>query len=110
MLVADAAAQLLGATRVLGLLDLDQAPGERLEIAIARAVEGALAGNLTGATQVVPLGLVGFQLREGTSSTVSESGVGQVILRIARVRTGRALSPLEQAIDSVLADPDTVGR
>lgn len=110
VLVAEAATQLRTAARILGLLDLDQAPGEAIETAITRAVEEALRDNLTGATQVVPLGLVGFQLRARASSTVSESGVGKVIIQIARVRTARALSPLEQTVDSVLANPDTTGR
>ncbi|HSH76751.1 MAG TPA: peptidylprolyl isomerase, partial [Longimicrobiales bacterium] len=41
--------QLLGVARSLGLTDLDQAPGEEREIAIARAVRQALADNLAGA-------------------------------------------------------------
>ncbi|NNL30871.1 MAG: hypothetical protein HKO77_07600, partial [Gemmatimonadetes bacterium] len=62
-LVVDARVQLRAAARNLGILDLDQAPGEDMEIAIQRAVMEALAGNLSGATRIVPLGLVSFQLR-----------------------------------------------
>ena len=94
---------------MLGLLDLDQAPGEPQTVAVARAVEDALRGNLTGATQVVPLGILGFQLRERASSMVLDAGVGRVIVAVAQMRATRSLSPLEQAIDSTLALPDTVG-
>lgn len=107
-LVADAAGQLRGAARMLGLLDLDQAPGEPREVAVARAVEEALRNNLTGATQVVPLGLLGFQLRERTPSMVLEVGVGRVIVTVAQMRAARSLSPLEQMLDSARALPDTV--
>jgi hypothetical protein len=95
VLIDDARAQLRNATRMLGLSRLDRAPGEDLEIAITRAVEEALAGNLSGATQVVPLGLVGFQLREGRPSRVIPEGVGQVILQVAQIRAARTLSPAE---------------
>ena len=61
-LVVDASSQLLEAARVLGLTDIDIAPGEVVELGIARAVREALRGNLSGATPTVPLGFVGFQL------------------------------------------------
>jgi len=93
---------------MLGLLDLDQAPGEPREVAIARAVEEALRNNLTGATQVVPLGLLGFQLRERTSSMILEAGLGRVIVTVAQMRAARSLSPFEQMLDSARALPDTV--
>ena len=109
VLVNDARTQLRNAARALGLLRLDRAPGEDLEIAVARAVEEALAGNLSGATQVVPLGMVGFQLREGRSSRVFEAGIGQVILQVAQIRAARALSPTEQSIGSN-AQPDSAAR
>jgi len=109
-LVDDAVSQLRSATRMLGLLNLDQAPGERIEVAVTRAVLKALTGNLTGATQVVPLGLISFQLRSGTSSTVLQDGVGQVIFRVAQARASRSLSPLEQALDSAQIAADTVGN
>jgi parvulin-like peptidyl-prolyl isomerase len=109
-LVEVARTQLRTAARTLGLLDLDQAPGEDLEVAVSRAVEEALTDNLTGATQIVPLGIVSFQLREGRPSTVFSAGVGEVIVAIARIRAARALSPIEQTIDSAIASADTAGR
>lgn len=109
VLIDDARTQLRSAARMLGLLDLDRAPGEDLEIAVARAVEEALAGNLSGATQVVPLGLVGFQLRQGRPSRVREEGIGQVILQVAQIRAARALSPAEQSLGAG-ARPDSAGR
>lgn len=105
VLADDARTQLRNAARSLGLLDLDRAPGEELEIAVQRAVIGALEGNLSGATQVVPLGLVSFQLREGRSITVREDGVGEVIVDVARIRAARDLSPAEQPLPLA----DTVG-
>lgn len=104
VLVGDARTQLREATRMLGLLDLDQAPGEALDVAIGRAVEEALTDIVSGATQVVPLGLVSFQLREGRSSSILGTGVGEVIVRVAEIRTARQLSPIEGiAVDSAMA-------
>lgn len=105
VLVDDARGQLRAAARRLGLMELDRAPGEDREIAIQRAVNDALASNLSGATQVVPLGLVGFQLREGRTSTIVGDGVGEVIVEIARIRAARQLAPAEE----IPALPDTAG-
>lgn len=105
VLVDDAREQLRDAARRLGLMELDQAPGEDREIAIQRAVNEALASNLSGATQVVPLGLVGFQLRRGRSATTVGDGVGEVIVEIARIRAARQLAPAED----VPILPDTAG-
>jgi parvulin-like peptidyl-prolyl isomerase len=105
-LVDDARAQLREAARTLGLMQLDQAPGEPRELAIARAVEDALADNLSGAARFVPLGLVAFQLRDRASFDIYEAGVGQAILRIGQVRASRALSPSENPREE---PPDTSG-
>jgi parvulin-like peptidyl-prolyl isomerase len=111
VLVDDARRQLREATRRLGLLDIDRAPGEELQVAVSRAVEEALADILSGATQVVPLGIVGFQLREGRSSAVLGAGVGQVIVDVAEIRTARELSPVEGvAVDSTVAGREGEGR
>ncbi len=95
--------QLLGAARQLGLTRLAQAPGEDRRLAVRRAVRQALSDNLAGATRIVPLGLIGFQLREGVPVTVSDAGVGRSILRIAQVRAARRPSPAEQSRDSTAA-------
>jgi hypothetical protein len=92
--------QLLTAARALGLKRLDQAPGEDRRVAIRRAVRQALADNLAGATRIVPLGLVGFQLRNGMPIAISSSGVGRSLLRIAEVRAARQPSPLEESLDA----------
>ncbi len=105
VLVADARTQLRSAARSLGIMTLDQAPGEDIEIAIQRAVMEALADNLSGATRIVPLGLVSFQLREGRSAAILEEGVGEVIVDVAQIRAARALSPAEQSLPL----PDTIG-
>lgn len=105
VLIEDARSQLQGAARSLGLLDLNRAPGEDLEVAVQRAVHEALAENLSGATRVVPLGLVSFQLREGHSVAVLDQGVGQVIVDVAEIRATRQLAPAEEP----LMPSDTVG-
>jgi hypothetical protein len=92
--------QLLAATRALGLADLDRAPGEDLEPAVKRAVQVALADNLSGATRIIPLGLVGFQLREGVPISIFPTGVGQALLSISQIRAGRSPSPIEQIPDT----------
>lgn len=107
-LVADAAAQLRAAARSLDLLRLDRAPGEPRELAIERAVEEALADNLAGATQFVPLGPVRFQLRARTSPTIVDRGVGEAILRIVQLRAARSPSELEGTLAPGVAD--TISR
>lgn len=106
-LTSDVGAQLLAATAALGLKDLDAAPGEEPEVAVKRAVMEALAENLSGATRVVPLGLVGFQLREGKPVSVYPAGIGQALLSVGQIRAGRSPSPIEQLPDSTAAVPDT---
>jgi hypothetical protein len=111
VLVNDARAQLRQATRMLGLLELDRAPGEALDVAVARGVERALSDVIAGATQVVPLGIVGFQLRDGKSVNVSDVAIGRVILAVAEIRAARQLSPVEETVvDSVDAARDGAGR
>jgi hypothetical protein len=104
-LTAAASDQLRAATRALGLLTLDQAPGEEQERAIARAVRAAIADNLSGATDIVPLGVVGYQLREGVPIAIFDNGVGQVLLQVAQTRAGRGPSALEE---SLVAPPEPV--
>jgi hypothetical protein len=105
-LTADVRAQLLAATSALGLRELDVAPGEVPEVAIERAVMSALADNLSGATRVVPLGLVSFQLREGVPVSVYPAGIGQALLSVGQIRAGRSPSPIEQLPDSITAAPE----
>jgi hypothetical protein len=109
-LTQEARTQLRAATRLLGLLTLDQAPGEALERAIARAVRDALGDNLSGATRIVPLGLVRFQLREGVPIAVLDAGVGQVLVRVAQARSLRGPSALEESSGAPTEPPDSVAR
>jgi hypothetical protein len=102
--------QLRAATRALGLLTLDQAPGEEQARAITRAVRAAIADNLSGATDIVPLGVVGYQLRESVPIAIFDSGVGQVLLRVAQTRAGRAPSALEESLIAPADPADTVAR
>ena len=106
-LTADVRGQLLAATAALGLRDLEVAPGEEEQVAVKRAVMEALADNLSGATRVVPLGLVGFQLREGVPVSVYPAGIGQALLSVGQIRAGRSPSPIEQVPDSIAAAPDS---
>jgi parvulin-like peptidyl-prolyl isomerase len=100
-------AQLLSAARMLGLTDLDQAPGEDRRAAVGRAVREAIADNIAGATRIVPLGLVGFQLRVGVPVTISGNGVGRAMLRLAEIRASRSPSPLEESVDTTGAGAAT---
>jgi parvulin-like peptidyl-prolyl isomerase len=109
-LIADARGQLLAAAHRLGLTDLNRAPGEPLQTAIARAVRSALSDNLTGATAIVPLGPVGFQLRKGVPISVYDNGIGQALLRIAQVRAARGPSAAEASPDTSSQAADTVSR
>jgi len=109
-LVADVRVQLMGAARTLGLTDLDRAPGEPIQAAISRAVRSALLDNLSGATRIVPLGVVSFQLREGIPISIYDAGIGQVLLRVAQVRAGRGASALEEGVDTTGPAPDSASR
>jgi hypothetical protein len=102
--------QLLLAARALRLTPLDQAPGEDRRVAVARAVRRALADNIAGATRIVPLGSIGFQLRESVPIAVSAAGVGRSIIRLAEIRASRRPSPLEQGLGTGALAPDTSGR
>jgi hypothetical protein len=99
--------QLLAATASIGLREVDAAPGEDLEVAVKRAVMASLTDNISGATRIVPLGLVGFQLREGARASINSSAVGQALLSISQVRAGRSPSPIEQAPQPGAATPDS---
>lgn len=106
-LISEVRGQLLAAAGSIGLREIEPAPGEDTETALKRTVMVSLAGNLSGATRVVPLGLVGFQLREGVAISINSTGVGTALLSIGQVRAGRSPSPLEQLIDSTAAAPDS---
>ena len=99
-LVDGARERLRDVARRIGVLRLDRAPGEEVEPAVQRAVRSALEGILTGASDVVPLGQISLQLRRGEPSQIYGSGVGEVVLRIARARAGRAPAPAEEALPS----------
>ncbi len=111
-LVAGARDRLRTVARQIGVLRLDRAPGEALEPAVQRAVEDALLDVLTGATDVIPLGQISFQLRQGVPTRVSQAGVGEVVLRVGQARAGRSPSPAENTLpsDSSLLPPVDPGR
>ncbi len=81
----------------IGVLRLQRAPGEATAPAVGRAVEQALRDILNGASDVVPLGQIAYQLRDGKTTSVSEAGVGQVVLEVGRARAARSPSPVEGA-------------
>jgi parvulin-like peptidyl-prolyl isomerase len=111
-LVEGARDRLRQVARQIGILHLDRAPGEALEPAVQRAVMQALSDLVTGADDAVPLGQLSFQLRRGTPTRVFETGVGEVVLRVGRIRASRAPSPSESGgpPDSASLTPDPVGR
>jgi parvulin-like peptidyl-prolyl isomerase len=107
-LVAQGRAQLLSLADEIGLRRLDRAPGEDLQPAISRAVHAALQGVVTGAADVVPLGQIGFQLRNRYPATIYDAGVGRVLLEVGEIRAARSPSPAEAGPDT-LAAPDSIG-
>ena len=100
--------QLLAAANAIGLRAIEMAPGEATEVAVKRAVLLSLADNLSGATRVVPLGLVGFQLREGVPTATNPTAVGRSLIAIGQVRAGRSPAPIEQPPDSAATAPPAV--
>lgn len=95
--------QLREAARQIGVLRLDRAPGEDLEPAVSRAVIASLEAIVAGGKDVIPLGPIAFQLRQGEATAISEEGIGEAILRIGQIRASRSPAPLEQARDSAEA-------
>ncbi|MDP2956226.1 MAG: peptidylprolyl isomerase [Longimicrobiales bacterium] len=103
-LVSEARLQLLNVANQIGLRRLERAPGEALEPAVGRAVRKALTNILTGATDVVPLGQITFQLRGRQPATVFEAGLGRVVLNVGQTRASRGATPSDS-----LAAADTAG-
>lgn len=101
-LVAEARQQLLAVAGDVGLRSLDQAPGETVEVAVQRAVRRALGDVLAGAADPVPLGPISYQLRSRTPITVFETGLGEVVVGVGRIRAARVPAAGEPA-------PDTAG-
>ena len=91
--------QVRTAARALRLIELDRAPGEPTEQALSRAVLEAIANVLTGATEVIDLGAIGFQLEQRTSPYISDRGVGQAILRLGQLRANRSASIVEEGTE-----------
>jgi peptidyl-prolyl cis-trans isomerase C len=104
-LVSGARDQLIGAADVLGLVRLDRAPGEDLTPAVERAAVDAVERVVTGITEMVQLGAIGFQLRRGLNPTVFARGLGQAVLRLGQLRANRSPSLLEEAFDSAGRNP-----
>ena len=94
-LVAAARQRLKEVANEIGVLHLEPAPGEPASRAVARAVDDAMEKILTGARDVVPLGQVAFQLRERYPVSVFESGIGEALLQVSRIRAGRGPAPSE---------------
>jgi peptidyl-prolyl cis-trans isomerase C len=92
-LVQSLRGQLLRVAGVIGLRQLDRAPGEALAPAVDRAVLQSLQDILTGAKEVVPLGQIAFQLRAGASPSISDAGVSQVVEEVGKVRAARRAGP-----------------
>jgi hypothetical protein len=101
-LTAEVQGQVREASRRVGLIPLERAPGERLEPAIQRAVINALRENLSGASPTVPLGPVSYQLRSETGHAILNAGIGRAVLDLGRERAARATAeePTPPATDS----------
>ena len=104
----EARSELRSAARVLRLIEHERAPGEPTEQALARAVLEEIANVLTGATEVIDLGAIGFQLEQRTSPYISDRGVGQAILRLGQLRANRSPSIVEEGTEVPNLVPDTL--
>lgn len=104
-LVADARRQLVEASYALGVLPLDRAPGEPLERAVERASIDATQRVVSGISEMVRLGAVGYQLRRGTNAVFFPRGMGQAVLSLGQLRANRSPSLLEEAPDTVSRNP-----
>ena len=102
--------QLRSTARALRLIELDRAPGEPTEQALERAVLEAIANVLAGATDVIDLGAIGFQLKQRTSLSISERGVGQAVLRLGQLRANRSPSIVEEGAEVPDLIPDTLNQ
>ena len=102
--------QLRSTARALRLIELDRAPGEPTEQALERAVLEAIANVLAGATDVIDLGAIGFQLKQRTSLYISERGVGQAVLRLGQLRANRSPSIVEEGAEVPDLIPDTLNQ
>ncbi|HSJ15464.1 MAG TPA: peptidylprolyl isomerase [Longimicrobiales bacterium] len=78
--------QLIGAAQAAGLLPLEVQAGESQAQAIDRAVMTLLERILKQETSVVPLGPVGYSLREEFDAEIFERAVPQVVSQVQAAR------------------------
>jgi hypothetical protein len=78
--------QLVQASREVGLLPISPQDGETEEQAIQRQVMTFLQGIINGESNVVPLGAIGFSLREQYGAEVFERSVPAVVRRVEERR------------------------
>lgn len=100
-LVGEARQQLLAVAGDIGLRSLDRAPGETLEAAVGRAARKAITDVLNGASDPVPLGSISYQLRSRNPLTVFDTGLGEVVVGVGRIRAAR----VPAGSDSAPQDP-----
>ncbi len=102
--------RLVELTDELGLLHIERTSGEALAPAVDHAVDAVMQGIVAGTKQVVPLGPIGFQLRERSRNTaVYDQGVSDALARLGQVRgPGGAQTPAGG--DTAGSTPDSPGR
>jgi hypothetical protein len=78
--------QLATAARMVGLTDIQPQDGETMHQAIERKVNAYLTAIMTNEQQIIPLGVIGFALREQFGGEVFDRAVDSVVVKIAQTR------------------------
>ncbi len=78
--------QLATAARMVGLSAIQPQDGETMHQAIERKVNAYLTAIMNNEQQVIPLGVIGFSLREQFGGEVFDRAVDSVVVKIAQTR------------------------
>lgn len=93
------------AAQVTGLAGLTVPEGRTRAEVVRGAVNQLLRGIVTGSQEVVPLGPVGFALRQNARNALFEAGIMETVNRIEEIRGAPAAAP--PAAAPAPAVPDT---
>jgi hypothetical protein len=80
--------QLAMAARAGGLMSIQPQDGETMHQAVARKVKAFLDGIMRGEQNVIPLGVIGFSLREQYGGEVHDRAFDAVVANIGQLRPG----------------------
>lgn len=97
--------QLAMAARAAGLVSIQPQDGETMHQAIERKVKAFLDAIMRGEQNVIPLGVIGFSLREQYGGEVHDRAFDEVVTRIEQVRP-----PAQPTQPQEVPVPDTGSR